>query len=122
MGLTSGEIEKYQEALLEMKREILHKISEADLDVKTAQSGKGYSQHQADEGSDDFDRNITLRLSDEDRSILRKIDRALEKIQEGSYGICELSGKEIPKKRLDAIPYATTTVAAQSAFEKGEMP
>jgi DnaK suppressor protein len=51
--------------------------------------------------------------------MLRQIDRALEKIQEGTYGICDVSGEEIPVKRLEAIPYATMTVKAQQQMEKG---
>ena len=51
--------------------------------------------------------------------MLRQIDRALEKIDENTYGICDLSGEEIPLKRLEAIPYATMTVKAQEQLEKG---
>ena len=51
--------------------------------------------------------------------LLRQIDRALEKIDEGTYGVCDLTGDEIPIKRLEAIPYATMTVTAQDQFEKG---
>ena len=49
----------------------------------------------------------------------RQIDRALEKIEEGTYGVCDISGEEIPLKRLEAIPYAAMTVAAQEKMEKG---
>ncbi len=48
-----------------------------------------------------------------------KVELILEKIEEGTYGICDLSQEEIPLKRLDAIPYATMTVKTQEKFEKG---
>jgi DnaK suppressor protein len=53
--------------------------------------------------------------------LLRQIDRALEKIEEGTYGVCDISGEEIPMKRLEAVPYATMTVKAQEKFEKGQL-
>ena len=52
-------------------------------------------------------------------SIVRQIDRALDKIEEGTYGICDITGKDISKARLEAIPYATMTVDAQEKYEKG---
>jgi DnaK suppressor protein len=60
-----------------------------------------------------------LEVTNKEFNLLRQIDRALEKIQEGTYGVCDLSGEEIPLKRLEAIPYATMTVRAQEKFEKG---
>ncbi len=122
MALSQQDIAKYRKELLLLKETILHKIAEMEAEVKNPDGSKGYSQHQADEGSDDFDKTIALRLSDEDRAILQKIEHALKRIDEGSYGICELSGAQIPRKRLDALPYATTTVAAQSQFEQGKKP
>ena len=51
--------------------------------------------------------------------ILRQIDRALEKVEQGTYGICDITQEEIPIKRLEAIPYASMTVESQDRFEKG---
>ncbi len=48
-----------------------------------------------------------------------KIERSLEKINDGTYGVCDITGEEIPLARLEAIPYATMTVKAQEKFEKG---
>jgi DnaK suppressor protein len=50
---------------------------------------------------------------------LRHIERALEKIEENTYGICDITGQEIPLARLEAVPYATMTVKAQDQLEKG---
>ena len=60
-----------------------------------------------------------MEVTTKEYKLLRQIDRALEKIEEASYGICDVSGEEIPLARLMAIPYATMTVKAQEKFEKG---
>ena len=119
MRFKKSEVEKIKKKLLEMKNQLSQSIYGATEEVKEIDKGKGYSQHQADEGTDDFDKTITLEVSNKEFSILKQIDRALEKIEEGSYGICDLSGKNIPKARLDAIPYANMTVEIQEKYEKG---
>lgn len=102
-----------------MRNEMTKMVQEVSKDVKSEAESKGYSQHQADEGTEDFDRMLSLDLTDKELKILRQIDRALEKIDDGTYGVCDITGDPIPIKRLEAIPYATMTVAAQDKFEKG---
>ncbi|NGX38491.1 MAG: General stress protein 16O [Chlamydiae bacterium] len=121
MPLKKSQIEDFKKRLLELREEMTKMVKETSEDVKTVGESKGYSQHQADEGTDDFDRTISLQLTDKEIRILRQIDRALEKIEEGTYGICDISEEEIPLKRLEAIPYATMTVASQEKFEKGQI-
>ena len=119
MGLKKKEIEKFRKRLLEIKGELTHHLTDANQEVRTAEESKGYSQHQADEGTDDFDRTITLQLSSTEMEVLRQVERALKKIEENSYGICDLTGEPIPKARLEVIPYATMTVEAQEKMERG---
>lgn len=122
MPLKKSDIEKFKKRLEDLKEEMTRLVQETTQDVKTDSSeSKGYSQHQADEGTDDFDRTISLKLTDKEIAIVRQIDRALEKIEEGTFGVCDISGEEIPLKRLEAIPYATMTVAAQEKFEKEQL-
>jgi len=102
-----------------MRAQMTHLLRESSEDVKSVEEAKGYSQHQADEGTDDFNRTISLEVSSKELDILRQIERALEKIADGTYGICDITGEEIPLPRLEAIPYATMTVKAQEKFEKG---
>lgn len=118
MPLKKADIAKYKKRLEEIRDQMVHQVRETSEDVKSNET-KGYSQHQADEGTDDFDRTITLELTNKEYDVLRQIDRALEKIEDNTYGICDITGDEIPVKRLDALPYATMTVAAQEKFEKG---
>ena len=54
-------------------------------------------------------------------TLLKQIDRALEKIEEKTYGICDITGEDIPIPRLEAVPYAVMTVKAQEKFEKGQL-
>lgn len=119
MGLNKNEIETFKQRLLEMKVQLGASLKSVSDDVKTAEESKGYSQHQADEGTDDFGKTISIEVSTREQGILRQIDRALEKMEEGTYGICDVTGEEIPVKRLEAVPYANMTVAAQEKLEKG---
>lgn len=121
MPLKKSEIETFKKRLLEMKDQLGLSLKAVSDDVKTSEESKGYSQHQADEGTDDFGQTISIEVSSKEQGIVRQIDRALEKIDEGTYGVCDVSGDEIPIKRLEAVPYATMTVAAQEKFEKGLM-
>jgi DnaK suppressor protein len=119
MVLKKDEIQSFKKRLEELRRSLTNAIRETSRDVKDLEQTKGYSQHQADEGTDDFGRTINLEISNRESIVLRQVERALEKIEEGTYGLCDITGKEIPIKRLQAIPYATMTVDAQDKFEKG---
>lgn len=119
MSLKKEEITHFKRRLEELRREITRVLQDTKKEVTQADESKGYSQHSADEGTDDFVRSINLEVTNKEFGLLRQIDRALEKIEENTYGICDLSGEEIPIKRLEAIPYATMTVKAQEKFEKG---
>jgi DnaK suppressor protein len=119
MPLKKADIEKFRQRLLEMRLRFTQLVKHVNDEVKTPDESKGYSQHQADEGTDDFYRNVSLQVSDEEYKILRQIDRALEKMDENTYGVCDISNEEIPIARLEAIPYATMTVKSQEMLEKG---
>lgn len=119
MKLKKSDVARFKKRLEEMKTQMNQLARHVADEVKTPEESKGYSQHQADEGTDDFNRNISLQVSDEEFKILRQIDRALEKIEEDTYGVCDISGEDIPLPRLEAIPYATMTVKSQEMIEKG---
>jgi len=121
MPLKKTQIEHFKQRLLELRAEMTKMVKETTEDVRSEPEAKGYSQHQADEGTDDFDKTISLQLTNKELDILKQIDRSLEKIEEGTYGICDISKEEISIKRLEAIPYANMTVIAQEKFEKGEI-
>lgn len=119
MPLTPEDIQRFKKQLEELRRQMGHLLRESKEDIQASDQSKGYSQHQADEGTDDFNRTVSLQVSNEEFLILRQIERALAKIDENTYGICDVTGEEIPLARLKVIPYATMTVQAQEKFEKG---
>ena len=77
-----------------------------------------FGMHQADAGSDAYDRDFALSLLSQEQDALYEIDQALKRIDLGTYGICEMSGKPIGHPRLEAIPFARFTVECQSQLEK----
>jgi len=119
MALKPEDVEKFKQRLELMKRQLTHTLEGSTKEVKRPDEATGYSQHQADQGTDDFDRRLSLELTSKEFEVLRQIDRALEKIQDNTYGVCDVTGDPIPLARLDAVPYATMTVKAQEQFEKG---
>ena len=119
MPLKKSDVERFKKRLLDMRAQYTNLVKHVSEEVKSTDESKGYSQHPSDEGTDDFDRTVSLKVSGEEYKILRQIDRALEKIDESTYGVCDVTGEEIPVARLEAIPYASMTVKAQEKFEKG---
>lgn len=119
MGLKKTDIARFKKRLEDLKRQLTSSLQGSTAEVKTPDEATGYSQHQADQGTDDFDRTIHLEVTHKEYEILERVERALEKIEEGTYGMCDVSGEEIPLARLEAVPYASMTVAAQEKYEKG---
>ncbi|MEG0036628.1 MAG: TraR/DksA family transcriptional regulator [Victivallaceae bacterium] len=119
MRLSRDEILTFKTRLEDMKFKLTHTLEGNAQEVKKPNEATGYSQHQADQGTDTFDRTISLEVTTKEYELLRQINRALEKIEDNTYGICDVSGEPIPLARLMAIPYATMTVKSQEQYEKG---
>ena len=83
-----------------------------------AHETSAHGLHQADAGSDAYDRDFALSLLSQEQDALFEIDEALKRIAKGTYGVCEMSGKNIPKARLEARPFARFTVECQGEIEK----
>lgn len=75
--------------------------------------------HMAELGSGNFDQEFTLSLMATENNALDQIEAAIERVENGSYGVCETCGEPIPKKRLNAIPYAAQCVQCASQQEEG---
>jgi DnaK suppressor protein len=75
-------------------------------------------QHQADAGSDAYEKDFALSLLSQEQDALYEIEEALKRIESGAYGVCEMSNKAIPHARLEAIPFARFTVECQQQLEK----
>jgi DnaK suppressor protein len=107
---------KYHRHLLELRERLLQQMS--GLAKESAEEMPSYSLHMADSGTDNFDRDFALSLLSSDQDAIYEIEEALKRIEKDTYGICELTGKPIPAKRLEAIPWTRFTVEAQSQLER----
>jgi RNA polymerase-binding protein DksA len=74
------------------------------------------ASHPADEDVEGFDEQVVLAQNEE--QLLEEVEAALERIEAGSFGSCELCGREIPKQRLDALPHAATCIECARGAEK----
>ncbi len=92
-------------------------IVEGDVDDGELSSAAG-DQHMADHSSEMVDREVDASLESNAEEIVREIDRALAKIDDGTYGVCENCGQQIPEERLAAVPYATTCVTCKELEER----
>ncbi len=102
--------------LVELRDQLLAQAGKLAKDATEATPT--YSMHMADAGTDSFDRDFALSMLSSDQDALYEIEEAIKRIENGSYGICELTGKAIPKGRLEAIPWARFTADAQRQLER----
>lgn len=107
---------KFYQNLLDLRERLLHQMD--GLAKESAEELAGYSLHMADSGTDNFDRDFALSLLSSDQDAIYEIEEALKRIEKNTYGICELTGKHIPKARLEAIPWTRFTVEAQAQLER----
>ena len=109
--------EYFRAKLLAWKEEILR---EAKATLLQLQDENQNHPDLADRASSETDRAIELRARDRQRKLIAKIDAAIQRIEDGSYGYCEETGEPISLKRLEARPIATLSVEAQERHEKRE--
>jgi DnaK suppressor protein len=107
----------FRRKLIAWKEDILREASET---IQTLQSENDNHPDVADRASSETDRAIELRARDRQRKLISKIDSALSRITDGSYGYCEETGEPIALRRLDARPIATLTIEAQERHERRE--
>ena len=115
-------LKKQQLRLLALKDTLLDSMTGVARDnLRTghdAHEVSAHGLHQADAGSDAYDRDFALNLLSQEQDALFEIDEALKRVAKGTYGTCEMSGKPIPKARLEARPFARFTVECQNEIEK----
>lgn len=110
------EWQKYYTTLIELRERLIAQMN--GLAKESAEEMASYSLHMADSGTDNFDRDFALSLLSSDQDAIYEIEEALKRIEKNTYGICELTGKPIPKARLEAIPWTRFTVEAQAQLER----
>ncbi len=109
--------EYFRLKLLKWKEDILLESKET---LKNLQNETSQHPDLADRASDETERSIELRTRDRQRKLIAKIDSALKRIEDGSYGYCEETGEPISLRRLDARPVATLSIEAQERHERRE--
>src|SRR5437868_3968841 len=113
---------KQKEKLLQLRDAMVDSMAGVAQDTLRSRAegseASAFGMHQADAGSDAYDRDFALSLLSQEQDALYEIDQALKRIDLGTYGTCEMSGKPIPRARLEAIPFARFTVECQSQLEK----
>jgi RNA polymerase-binding transcription factor DksA len=111
-----------KEKLLQLRDAMVDSMAGVAQDTLRARAegseASAFGMHQADAGSDAYDRDFALSLLSQEQDALYEIDEALKRIDLGTYGKCEMSGKPISHARLEAIPFARFTVECQSQLEK----
>ncbi len=115
-------VRKQKEKLLQLRDAVVDSmagVAQGTLRSRAEGSeASAFGMHQADAGSDAYDRDFALSLLSQEQDALYEIDEALKRIEIGTYGKCEMSGKPILRARLEAIPFARFTVECQSQLEK----
>src|SRR6476659_1832166 len=121
-GLNMRELEHFRDLLLAKRRELVGDMSSMEREALRSTSGSNLSNlpmHMADMGTDNYEQEFTLGLVEKDRQLLREINQALAKIRDGTYGICEGTGKPINKPRLEAQPWARFSIEYARQKEQG---
>ena len=109
--------EYFKQKLLNWKNELL---KESNQTLNNLQSDNEAKADITDRASEEIDRSFELRTRDRERKLINKINAALQRIKDGSYGYCEETGEPIGLKRLEARPVATFSIEAQEMHEKAE--
>jgi DnaK suppressor protein len=111
---------KQRKKLLRLREELSDRIRQ--LAGEACEEIPSYSMHMADAATDSFDRDLTLGLVSFEQEALYEIDAALKRIEDGTYGICELTGQPIPWARLVAIPWVRFSLGAEKMIKSGVHP
>ncbi len=120
-GFTPRELELFRDQLLAKRREIVGDMSSMEREALRSSSGSNLSNlplHMADMGTDNYEQEFTLGLMEKDRKLLRDLNDGLAKIQNGTFGICEGTGKPIGRARLEAQPWARYSIEYARKLER----
>ncbi len=117
-------MKKFKKLLLAAKEKLEAEIQQLQRDnlnrSQRDSSGdlSGYSYHMADVGTDTFGREVELTIASAGSETMKLIDEALERIEDGTYGKCQICGCQVDMKRLEAVPYAHLCISCQSEEER----
>ncbi len=115
-------LKQQRERLMALRDSILDSMAGVAKDTLRSRpegsEASAFGMHQADAGSDAYDKDFALSLLSQEQDALYEIEEAIKRVDAGTYGVCEMSGKPIPHPRLEALPFARFTVQCQTDLEK----
>jgi RNA polymerase-binding protein DksA len=117
--LSKKELDEYRELLLAKRRQLVGMLSGMEDEALRSPGGNlsNMPVHMADMGSDVYEQDFTLGMAENERALLDEIDAALQRIEDKTYGVCQMTGKQITKARLDAKPWAKYSIEAERIAE-----
>ena len=118
--LSKEELKEYEQKLLKERQKSLdyiNKLNDNQKDSVRESSGdaSAYAIHQADHGSDTYYRENQAFMLEQEHVLLKRLNAALKRIYDGTYGVCEICGERINEKRLEMVPYASHCVDCREA-------
>ncbi len=122
--MNKADLKVFKTLLIKKKDDLAKGIDHISREaLKTSQKDatgdlSAYSLHMADMATDNYDREFSLGLADNERKILTRIENALDRIEDKTFGNCEVCDKKISKQRLKVVPYAELCMPCQTAQEK----
>lgn len=119
--LSTAFLEAQRQRLLELRDSLIDRVNQVTREslgrTDDGNASSAFGQHQADAGSDAYDRDFALNILSKNKDTFYEIDAAIKRIDQGQYGICQYSGEMIPQARLEAIPFARYTVEHQERID-----
>ncbi len=114
------DMEHYKQILLRKRAELVGDVSAMEGQALQGNSGSlsHVPQHIAEQGSEAFEQSLALDLAQVDRNLIKEIDDALERISNGTFGVCEMTHKQISKERLEELPWTRYSIEAARARER----
>lgn len=121
--MRTTELQRFRKKLLEEKERVSQSLAQHERVIRNVDGaehgspGKAHSNHQADQGSDEFQYEATIQFASAEGRYLYHIQEALARIEDGTYGVCEGCGEAIGLERLKALPYARLCIDCKEKEE-----
>jgi DnaK suppressor protein len=120
---TKAELNQYKKKLIAIRNKVTSDVNHLEQDAlmntrDAAGDLSAYSFHMADAATDNFDQELNLGLASSEQRLVNRIEAAIKRIEDGTFGFSLKSGKPITKKRLEAVPYAELTIEEQEEEER----
>lgn len=121
--LTPAQIDHFRQLLIRKRAELVGDVNMMEKEALRSESGSlsNMPSHLAEQGSDASEQSLSLDLAAADRRLIREIDDALARIEKGTFGLCEITGKPIKIERLEELPWARHSIEAARELERHSM-